>query len=50
MNLLGCVTNFHSQIPSRIPNSNYNDSLSSEVLGILIFSTVEVLSFELLDS
>lgn len=49
-NLFGPVANFHCQVPSRIPNANYNDSLSSETLWILIISTMEVLSFELLNS
>ena len=44
------MANFHSQIASRIPNANYNDSLSSETLWILIISTMKVLSFELLNS
>lgn len=44
------MANFHSQVPSRIPNANYNDSLSSETLWSLIVSTMEVLSFELFNS
>lgn len=47
--LLGCVADLHSQVPSRIPNANDNDSLSSEFLWVLIVSTVQVLPFELLN-
>lgn len=44
------MANLHSQIPSRIPNANYNDSLSSETLWTFIVSTMEILSFERLNS
>jgi hypothetical protein len=48
--LLGCVANLYSQVPSRIPDANDNDSFPSECHWVLIVSTVEVLSFELFDS
>lgn len=48
--LLGCVANLYSQIPSRIPNANYNDPLPGEFHWVLIVSAVKVLSFELFNS
>jgi hypothetical protein len=44
------VANLYSQVPSRIPDANDNDSFPSECHWVLIVSTVEVLSFELFDS
>lgn len=44
------MTELNSQISSRIPNANHNDFLPPKSLRTLVFPTVNILTFEPLDS